>query len=451
MRFRLRYLLVLFINAIVTFLVVYFVNRKCTAAQPPQLPRILARANATEDRAVQSRFAWATISPDIRNTLKRLAGVRWEKLLAKPDCENRFVYPSLDFIESESVPIVRTDAWSNFIDKISSCEVYRDNNLLKEAMHQLSTMKIVRSEILRGGTQVKLLLTFENGRHGVFKPMRFDRNHEADPNHFYFSDFERHHSEIAAFHLDKVLGYRRAIPTVGRVLNLTSDLMETADETLKDTFFYSPVGNVCFVSLCKYYCMTGMAICGKPDQKEGSLQMFISHPHTPFRRVTSPYRRTYSKKKQKAEWQQDNTYCQRRLITNASSPFSKGRMLLDLIDLSVLDFLMGNQDRHHMDAFDFGDVKDYSSVHVDNGRGFGRSDFDDFDIILPLVQCEALRQSLSADPVSPVLATKHLVAVNRRLEIILFELAKCILKAEGDYKAVLIQRMPMLHEGMATK
>ncbi|CDW54476.1 Dentin matrix protein 4, partial [Trichuris trichiura] len=387
--------------------------------------------------------------------------------LQRRSCKSELCFEST----RESVPVVRTDAWSSFVDKISNCEIYRDNDLLKQAMYQLSTMKILKSEILRGGTQVKLLLTFENGRHGVFKPMRFDRNHEADPNHFYFSDFERHNSEIAAFHLDKVLGYHRAIPTIGRVLNLTSDLMETADDTLRDTFFYSPVGNLCFVSLCKYYCMTGMAICGKPDQKEGSLQMFISHPHTPFRRVTSPYRRTYSKKRQKAEWQLNNTYCERRLLTNASSPFSKGRKLLDLIDLSVLDFLMGNQDRHHMDSFDFGDVEEYSAVHVDNGRGFGRSDFDDFDIILPLVQCcvmrpstartlinyyfgkvsigEALRRSLSSDPVSPVLATKHLVAVNRRLETVLFELAKCIHKAGGDYKAVLLQRLPK--KGMAKK
>ena len=256
-----------------------------------------------------------------------------------------------------------------------------------------------------GGTQIKLTLTFSNGKKALMKPMRFGRNYETDPNHFYFGDFERHTAEIASYHLDKfvmickvshanrrVLGFRRAVPTVGRVLNISSELWPLADAKLAKTFFVSPVKNLCFVGKCDYYCDTTHAICGSPDMKEGSLQVFLPDEDlAPRKHYRSLYRRTYSKKDQIAVWQSDQTFCDWRV--KRKFLYAHGRRLLDLVDLHIFDFLMVNQDRHHFEQFVVFDERDVYPIHFDNGRAFGKTREDYDDILSPLTQCCVVRPS----------------------------------------------------------
>uniref|UniRef100_A0A915C909 FAM20 C-terminal domain-containing protein n=1 Tax=Parascaris univalens TaxID=6257 RepID=A0A915C909_PARUN len=363
------------------------------------------------------------------------------------------------WLRTRGADVPQRDSWERFYADIGSCDLYRKEELLNDLLRDLNTLEVKNVAIMEGGTQVKLIITFSNDEQAVFKPMRFGRDYESDPNHFYFSDFERHHAEIATFHLDKILQFRRAVPTVGRIFNMTAELRDKAEKRLKKTFFISPAKNHCFVSKCDYYCDTTHAICGKPDMKEGSVQVFLpDENNVPRKHNKSPYRRTYSKRNQVAAWQQDMEFCTTKVKTRAQ--YAHGRRLLDLIDLHIMDYLIGNQDRHHYESFSvFGNAPSYA-IHLDNGRAFGRTDIDDDDILLPLRQCcvvrpstlrtllnyykgpvslsEALERSMSRDPVAPILAKKHYPAMERRLHKIMAHVDKCITEHPNGIRGVVM-------------
>ena len=59
-----------------------------------------------------------------------------------------------------------------------------------------------------------------------------------------------------------------------------------------------------------------------------------------------PWRRSYHKRR-KANWETDEDYCD---IVKEARPYDQGRRLLDVMDMAVFDFLMGNMDRHHYET-----------------------------------------------------------------------------------------------------
>ncbi|OWF45619.1 extracellular serine/threonine protein kinase FAM20C-like [Mizuhopecten yessoensis] len=338
-----------------------------------------------------------------------------------------------------------TTSWERFHKGIHQYHLYSpDDSTVDDLLRDVAQEPIVDVEQKEGGTQLKLIITFSDEGQALFKPMRYPREQETLPNHFYFSDYERHNAEVAAFHLDRVLGFYRVPPTAGRVVNMTRDIKRLADHKLSKTFFISPANNLCFHGSCSYYCDSGHAICGSPDLLESSMAAFLPPEKIAARKTwRNPWKRSYSKHR-KAYWEVYDDLCDK---VKTKSPYNTGRRLLDLMDTHVFDFMTGNLDRHHYETFkDFGN--DTFHLHLDNGRSFGKWRLDDMSILAPVFQCCKIRYSTfmklakfyigpdklsalmkaetSRDKLFPVLIQNHLIALDRRVIKILKEIYICI-------------------------
>ncbi|XP_055266485.1 extracellular serine/threonine protein kinase FAM20C [Moschus berezovskii] len=356
--------------------------------------------------------------------------------------------PEDEFLPTGEAAVDSYPNWLKFHIGISRYELYSRHNPAVEALlRDLGTQKITSVAMKSGGTQLKLIMTFQNYGQALFKPMKQTREQETPPDFFYFSDYERHNAEIAAFHLDRILDFRRVPPVAGRLVNMTKEIRDvTRDKKLWRTFFISPANNICFYGECSYYCSTEHALCGKPDQIEGSLAAFLPDLSLAKRKTwRNPWRRSYHKRK-KAEWEVDPDYCEE---VRQTPPYDSSPRILDVMDMTIFDFLMGNMDRHHYETFEkFGN--ETFIIHLDNGRGFGKHSHDELSILAPLQQCCRIRrstylrlqllakaehrlsllmaESLRADLVAPVLFQPHLEALDRRLRIVLQVVGDCVEK-----------------------
>ncbi|XP_031624803.1 extracellular serine/threonine protein CG31145-like [Contarinia nasturtii] len=340
--------------------------------------------------------------------------------------------------------------------QITAHEMYPENStVVEQLLNDMATLPIAKVDEKDGGSQLKLTINYRNGMTALFKPKRCDINVPNPQNQIYFSEYERHNSEIAAFYVDRLLGFRRALPTTGRTINMITEIMNIGSSSLKQTFFKSPPPdeNICFTGHCQQYCDYDTPVCGDGDQLEGSFMAYLPDDNVTDRRTYfHPYQRSYSMTK-KAEWETNPNYCDE---VKGNFPMERGRHLLDFIDTAILDFLIGNRDRHNYQIF-----KIFSRafhMHYDHGRSFGQPFYDDLSILAPLTQCcvirvstlkkllnfhhgsktlsIALRESLKNDPVAPVLSEANFMALDRRVEEILKEVRKCI--ANKPAKGVII-------------
>uniref|UniRef100_A0A1I8B702 Tudor domain-containing protein n=1 Tax=Meloidogyne hapla TaxID=6305 RepID=A0A1I8B702_MELHA len=156
--------------------------------QDPETNEIVLK---TEDEILiaeyKARQDWRKFRPaDQQQKLKLLENRPGEQLSFQPQVPPNLNPESVRFSDLSRRVVPVDDNWERFYAGISSCELYNDDKLVDELLTDMNILRIKHTAIMEGGTQVKLVLTFENDKQAVFKPMR-------------------------------ILGYRRAVPTVGRV------------------------------------------------------------------------------------------------------------------------------------------------------------------------------------------------------------------------------------------
>lgn len=71
----------------------------------------------------------------------------------------------------------------------------------------LRSIKIINVDNAKLGTQLKLMITFENGLKAVFKPQWYERTTKISGLVYYGKD--RHNAEVVAFYLSLLLSFRR--------------------------------------------------------------------------------------------------------------------------------------------------------------------------------------------------------------------------------------------------
>lgn len=66
-------------------------------------------------------------------------------------------------------------------------------------------------------------------------------------------------------------------------------------------------------------------------------------------------------------WESDKDFCKDVIM---KEPYNSGSMLMDLVDATIVDYLIGNADRHHYETL--GTQSDSMVLILDNGKRYFR-------------------------------------------------------------------------------
>ncbi|XP_043275426.1 glycosaminoglycan xylosylkinase [Venturia canescens] len=360
--------------------------------------------------------------------------------------------------ELRTMPNVQDDIWS-----IPSNNWPDAHHLLPPAAPELGTIldalrraKVARADNAPVGTQLKLMLTLEQGVKAMFKPQWYTRDAVLEGPVYYGKD--RHNGEVVAFHLSSLLSLRRVPLTVIRKLNLTEEVRNRATPQLYATI-YQETNNTCLYGVC-HYCSPADPVCGIGDILEGSLILWLPS-YLKLMKHRHPWQRTY-KRNRLALWETDTSYCDKVKESKTYAPQSSSR-LLDLVDTAVFDFLMDNGDRHHYELAQ-NIFHNPAVLLIDNGKSLANPDVDHIDILAPLYQCCMIHKTtwdrlrlLSGGALSlslgrilahearmadvlPLITEDHLNAMDRRLLTIYAVVEYCIKEKKYASNVILDHR-----------
>ena len=389
------------------------------------------------------------LSKDRRNTIKRDENDKPTKEIVSL---TRNTVTTSNLKTKRPDDILSKPAWELWQEIVKVREVTQPGHegqmKVNAIVKALQTAPVIQISVGYKGTQLKSTMFLKGNQRTVFKPKRYERDYivEGGP----YSGFDRHNGEIAAFHLDRILGFYRAPIVTGRIINLKTEA-NSIQPALKKTFFKKG-NNTCFYGVC-YYCKISEAACADGDMMEGSVTIWLPAGWD-LKNWRHPWQRMYRANK-KARWEVDQNYCINAVMR--LPPYNRGPRLMSIIDTAIFDYFIGNADRHHYETFVKGG-DDAMVLHLDNGKSFGNPDWDEFSILAPLYQCcrilrstwqkikglnnhqdkklsDVLKESMSTEPLAPILTQKHFDAIDRRLKIVVKQVNECI-KKHGEKNVV---------------
>ena len=292
-------------------------------------------------------------------------------------------------------------------------------DLMQLVLHEMRIAPITNITISQQTSQI--ILTLGGDQQAVFAPNQCtDINRESKE--------VVGGGEIVAFHLDRVLKMFGGLPVVGRVVDVPGELLNVVSSQHVREMFVKNGSH-----WCVRQCRNCDNVCGTGSTMQGSLTLVL------------PQEFHLSKEPRPWLGTQDE-YRQRKLCENFENP----QLLLDFADTSIFDYLIQNTKRkyyHYISTY----PNQERRLHIDNVKCLVDTEKDERPILAPLYQCcrvrkrtyniltldlnhsqksslsDVLTRHLRMEPLSPMLSTNYLRAIDRRHRNILLEIEKCSL------------------------